>query len=280
MSGWIKLHRKMLAWEWYDDHKTKALFLHLLLTATHKPSRWRGVVLQPGQLLTGRKKLADSLGFSQRSIITSLNRLKTTSEVIIKPYSKFSVITIVNWDSYQVRDDKGDQQNDQQNDQQPINNRSASDHIQECKELKKVKKKELLESDSCSLPATLPASAKAVAIRKPKTTLFNKHESISKDQYRAILADYSLAAGDRDFLLSCVDKMADWSASGGKRKTDWAATLRNWVRTTREAGLMLPNGIKKTNQPKSFSQIEQEWSDDQTRQFLEQAQKNKEIDHA
>jgi len=280
MAGWIKLHRKILTWGWWDDHNTSRLFITLLMLATHKESDYRGIKLRPGQVYTGIKKLAKFSGISAQSIRTSLKRLKSTHELTIKSTSKYSIITIINFASYQTNEPDANIQINTQTNKQLTNNQQATNYIQECKELKKVKKKELLESDSCSLPATLPASAKAVAIRKPKTTLFNKHESISKDQYRAILADYSLAAGDRDFLISCVDKMADWSASGGKRKTDWAATLRNWVRTTREAGLMLPNGIKKTNQPKSFSQIEQEWSDDQTRQFLEQAQKNKEIDHA
>lgn len=40
MEGYIKIHRKMLDWEWYDDIPTKTLFLHLLLTANWKDSKW------------------------------------------------------------------------------------------------------------------------------------------------------------------------------------------------------------------------------------------------
>ena len=31
MSGWIKLHRSTTEWEWYSDHNTTRLFIHLLI---------------------------------------------------------------------------------------------------------------------------------------------------------------------------------------------------------------------------------------------------------
>ena len=52
MEGWIKLHRKILDWEWYDDINTKVLFLHLLLTANHEEQKWRGKIIERGQLIT------------------------------------------------------------------------------------------------------------------------------------------------------------------------------------------------------------------------------------
>ncbi len=29
-DGFIKLHRKIIDWEWYDDINTKTLFIHIL----------------------------------------------------------------------------------------------------------------------------------------------------------------------------------------------------------------------------------------------------------
>jgi hypothetical protein len=45
MNGYIKLHRKLVDWEWYTDIPTKTLFIHLLLVANHKPNKWRGMLL-------------------------------------------------------------------------------------------------------------------------------------------------------------------------------------------------------------------------------------------
>ena len=42
MEGWIKVHRKLVDWEWYNDINVKVVFLHLLLTANHKEKQWKG----------------------------------------------------------------------------------------------------------------------------------------------------------------------------------------------------------------------------------------------
>ena len=103
-SGYIKLFRKMVEWEWYGDPNTKAVFLHLLLTANYKRTKYRGVTLKPGQTVIGRKALAEELGMSERNVRTALNHLKATNEIATKATNKFTVVTIVNWESYQFAD--------------------------------------------------------------------------------------------------------------------------------------------------------------------------------
>jgi len=56
-SGWIKLHRKLLDWEWYDDVNTTRVFLHLLMVANHKDNNWRGITIKRGQKLTSLSSL-------------------------------------------------------------------------------------------------------------------------------------------------------------------------------------------------------------------------------
>lgn len=105
-NGYIKLFRKMVEWEWYGDPNTKAVFLHLLLTANYRETNYRGVTLLPGQTIIGRKALAEALGMSEQNVRTSLNHLKSTNEITIKVTNKFSVVTLVNWESYQLGDDE------------------------------------------------------------------------------------------------------------------------------------------------------------------------------
>lgn len=105
-NGWIKLHRKLLEWEWWDDHNTTRLFLYILLKANHTDKKWKGETIKRGQLLTGRIKLSEGTGLSQQQVRTSLKRLKSTSELTIKTTNQFSLITVVNWDKYQITDDK------------------------------------------------------------------------------------------------------------------------------------------------------------------------------
>ena len=105
-SGYVKLFRKMVEWEWYADPNTKAVFLHLLLTANYKRTRYRGITLKPGQTIIGRRALAKKLGMSEQNVRTAINHLKSTNEITIKVTNRFSVVTIVKWELYQVDDGK------------------------------------------------------------------------------------------------------------------------------------------------------------------------------
>lgn len=102
--GFIKLHRKMLNWEWYDDIPTKVVFIHLLLTANWKEGRYRGITVQPGQLFTSYEKIAKGTGLTIKQVRTAVAKLIQTNELqrADKGHTKFGLYTIVSWDSYQT----------------------------------------------------------------------------------------------------------------------------------------------------------------------------------
>jgi len=100
-NGFIVLHRKMMNWEWYRDVNTRSLFIHLLLMANHKEQKWHGQTIQRGQLITGRKALAEQTGLSEQQIRTCLTRLKSTSEITINPTNKYTLVTLTNYSLYQ-----------------------------------------------------------------------------------------------------------------------------------------------------------------------------------
>ena len=144
MEAYIKLQRKLLDWEWYSDMVTKTVFIHLLLKANWKDGRWKGYEVKRGSLITGRRVLAEELNLSEQQIRTALNHLKSTNEITIKPTTRFSVITIVNYDRYQ--------QVNQQDDQVATNNQPSSNQqsttIEEFKNNKNNKNKEFKENDT------------------------------------------------------------------------------------------------------------------------------------
>ena len=121
LEGWVKLHRKIIDWEWYTDENTFRLFLHLLIKVSRKDFNYCGMRLKAGQIVTGRIKLAQELKLTERQIRTALTKLKTTNEIAIKSTSQYSVITLNNWVDYQ--------QNDQQKDQRATSNRPRTIHL-------------------------------------------------------------------------------------------------------------------------------------------------------
>ena len=122
-NGFVYIHRKLLDWEWYGDPVVRSVFIHLVLLANFTDKKWRGTIIKRGQVITGRKKLAQTLGFSEMQIRTVLNKLKSTNEITIKTTNKNSVITVNNYDEYQ---NNNQQPNQQITNKQPTNNQQIT----------------------------------------------------------------------------------------------------------------------------------------------------------
>jgi hypothetical protein len=131
MEGWIKLHRKLLDWEWYDEPNTLRLFLHLLLKANHKPKKYRGVDIKQGQVMTGYDRLANELGLSTQQIRTAINKLKLTNEITSVSNSQGTIIQIVKYKDYQVVTSKS---TDKSTDEQQTSNKRITTNKKDNKE--------------------------------------------------------------------------------------------------------------------------------------------------
>lgn len=140
MSGWIKLHRSMTKWGWFTDVNTAHLFIYLLLKANHKDGHFKGIFVRRGELVVGRKKLSENTGLTEQQVRTSLKRLKSTNEIVIKSTNRFSIITILNYRKYQSEfelQQPADQPAGQPaTNQQVTNNQPATNHKQEGKKLR------------------------------------------------------------------------------------------------------------------------------------------------
>lgn len=104
-DGFILVHRKVLHKGWLKNHKLWAFWSWCLLKASHKQHTqivgYQEVTLLPGQFVFGRKKAATELGMTERGIRTVLHFLLTSGNMTIKTTSKYSIISIINWDTYQ-----------------------------------------------------------------------------------------------------------------------------------------------------------------------------------
>lgn len=103
MDGWIKLHRKILEWEWWDDPNTFRVFLWLLLKANHADSNWHGMIIKRGQLVTSYENCAKGTSLTVSKIRTIFDKLNGT-ELTRKITNKYQIITITNYDFYQHDD--------------------------------------------------------------------------------------------------------------------------------------------------------------------------------
>jgi len=123
-SGYIKLHRKILDNPLVmksSDHF--ALWMYLLLNAAHKKYDTligsERVTLNPGQLVTGRKKIAKDLKINESKIQRILKLFENCQQIEQQTNNLCRVISILKWDDYQ-------QSNIQLNTERTLNNNTKN----------------------------------------------------------------------------------------------------------------------------------------------------------
>lgn len=104
MDGWVKLHRAMTEWEWYQDINTKTLFIHLLLKANTQDKLWQGKCIERGQYVSSYKHLSDETGLTVAQVRRAVENLKSTNEITHLNCGKYGLFTVVNYDKYQSHD--------------------------------------------------------------------------------------------------------------------------------------------------------------------------------
>jgi hypothetical protein len=152
MSGWIKIHRQILDWEWYSDNNAFRIFMHLILKANHKEKRYKGIELNCGSVITSRDILSLETGLSVQQIRTALDKLKSTNEITIETSSKGTIIQVVNYAKYQLSTNES-------TNEQPTNNQQVTTNKNEKKERNIFKAPSLEELNAFCLENNLILNA-------------------------------------------------------------------------------------------------------------------------
>ena len=106
MEGWIKLHRKLLDNPIVcKDSEHIAVWIYLLLNATHVNYdvlfNNKRITLKPGELITGRKKIAEELSISESKVQRILKTFEIEQQIEQQTTSQSRLISIVRWNDYQ-----------------------------------------------------------------------------------------------------------------------------------------------------------------------------------
>ncbi len=145
MSTWIKLYRKVLENPVVcKDAETFAIWSYLLLKATHKPYKnYHGgelIELNPGQLITGRKKISSHFNMSESKVQRVLKKLENEQLIEQQTKSTNRLITILNWCNYQ--------NNEHQSEQRMNNERTTNEQrVNTIQEHKNIRTKEHKNKD-------------------------------------------------------------------------------------------------------------------------------------
>jgi hypothetical protein len=204
MNGWIKLHRQFLDWEWYDDHNTSRLFLHMLLKANHEDKKWRGQIIHAGSFIGSLGGLSEQTGISLQSVRTSLDRLKSTHQVTCKTTCRHTLFTLVKWRMFQDCDPfTNTPTNTPTNTQVTSKQHAANMQVTTTKELKNNKNER-------SNPPIIPPKGGKCGTSIPDKSYF----------------DMSLAKKYNMNPDIAFEIFEDWAVSNGKTYEDWSRTWK------------------------------------------------------
>lgn len=161
--GWIKIHRSLLDWEWYDDINTCRLFLHLLLKANFEQKKWHGVTIERGQVVTSLNTLSEETGLTRQQVRTALTHLISTHEITQEITHQYTTITICKYDSYQGEDIEGNTVNNTQSNTAVTQHQHSDNTVvtltkeyKEYKEGKEIKKKEEIDKSISEKKRKIP----------------------------------------------------------------------------------------------------------------------------
>ncbi len=115
-EGFVKLARCLLDKPIFQNEKLLKVWIWCLMKATHKEHMQlvglQKVPLLSGQFIFGRKKAAEELKMPPSTVWRFVTFLKDNQSLDIKTNNKFSLISIVNWELYQVEMFKTDSKKD------------------------------------------------------------------------------------------------------------------------------------------------------------------------
>lgn len=241
-SSFIKIDRKILNWEWWDDINTSRLFIYMLIAAYWKEGNYKGKVIERGSFPSSIAELSKQTNLTEMEIRTALKHLQLTGEVTSKSTNKFTVFTIKNYNLYQSDNKQNNEQvtskitNEQQTINKPLTSSSIeeNDRIKEVKNVKKVNNafklpKVVFPEDEKMNEAFMEFAEMRARIKKPIST--------EKTFKRLLSTLEKLSNGDNNLAIEILNQSTDCCYQGlfeikqdhrGNRNSN-EVTMKDWM---------------------------------------------------
>ncbi len=220
-EGWIKLHRSLIKWEWYNDIPTKVLFIHFLISANHADANYRGRKILRGQRWTSIGHLATETGLTVKQVRAAIEKLQRTGEIETQGASDGTMVTICKYDTYQeIQKPKGKQSGEQRaNDGQAEG--QTKGNKQECNNnLEEIEQKEV------SVP--LPPHPLIIWIEANTPKVQKLKQPLTNDECSRLLEDLKIDTDIKKVRLKdMLTNMQNYKPLLSKSESA-NLTIRNW----------------------------------------------------
>lgn len=213
--GWIKLHRKILNWEWYKDSNVCRVYIHFLLTAVYEDTKWKGKSLKKGDCIFSIAEMSKQLDLTRQQLRTVMEKLKSTNNITIKSTNNYHIINITKYSSFIEENAKEIKQN---NFKQPVNKPTLQPQSNQpggaFKEINNLNNNIYKNTNSNEL------------VQKERGSRLDVNLKLSL-QWR----EYAIKQGITEPEITFEQFKNYWTSPNAKMpiKKDWLATWRNWV---------------------------------------------------
>ncbi len=233
--GFAKIPNDLTEWAWFNDNNTLAVYIRLILGAAWRDREYKNVSLKRGQIVTTIPQIAEQSNLTVQQVRTVIDRLKSTGKITVERTSKFSIITLIEYDCDAVPNSqdnspttaKQQSDNSQATDKQQTNNSPTTDKQQSYFIINK-KTEDNIDRMSESEDASAPAPARE-ATGEPQTLTSPKKNyaelvTLTEEEYRKLVEKHGEAV-----VQWCIQKLNSYKGATGKTyASDYSAILL-WV---------------------------------------------------
>ena len=204
-NGYIKLHRKLIDWQWWGHPAETLIFIYFLCIASYTPVVIDGHKYPAGTVEITLSQLEREFKcFSRQNIRTALTHLETSNEIRKKSTHQKSLITIVKWRKYQLSEKATNTQ---------LTHNQHTTNTPPYKEIKNVRNN------------TLSKQTRAPAREEEKSGGLGEYENV-------FLSDEEIAdlrSINKKEWMNFVFRLSDYLKQTGKNYESHYAVIKAWM---------------------------------------------------
>lgn len=216
-DGYVKLARCLMQKPIFHNEKLLKVWIWCLLKASHKEHEQlvglQKIKLQPGQFITGRYAGAKELKMNPSTFWKYLLWLNSNQSLDIQSNNKFSLVTLINWELYQIEPQKND---------------SKSNSKMTTKEQQRDTNKNVKNGKNENI--NISEEEKAILDYLPTIGKYPFGESKDLLQVREWLKSYPA-----DHIISELEKFNSWWRDNGDKfkKPNYRSRITNWLKNSK-----------------------------------------------
>lgn len=135
---WLKLWRKTVDWEWWKDPVVAHLFIHCLFRANIEKSYFKGIPVPVGSFVASYSGLSEETGLTYDQVRRGVKVLTNCGTITRTTHGKYSVFSVVKWDSYQGHIPSKSQTNPNHIPSKSQRNKNTKEYIEEKEEKERI----------------------------------------------------------------------------------------------------------------------------------------------